>query len=437
MKESEVEPLFNIFYNSVGKLSEPSKRVYVDGLVVWLGIKQELEMTSLRGSLEELLTPRARKLMGDCVRKEVGTLSRNPGALAQARQQVKQQFLEAALYSTFTYIRQKRFWNGYRVLGIDGSTVTLNKSNKELLKAFPGGGDHKRTSRWPLINLVLMVDLMEGVIVSAKTGAKYGKDLISEQDLAYSLLPLVDEKAVIVADRNYGTFNACLNFEKQGIKSLVRLNKQTAKYLNDGVEPEADFEKFVTWKCTADGARKYNYTAEDEIKGRLICKTIIHEEKEIKLCFFTTLEEGSVDELVELYKKRWSIETDIKVLKLQLRLKQVQSEKVSSVIVEMFCKFLSFNLTRGLVLLALEGTELEPRSISYTAAAFIMRIWLPQYSEAKTKAEKEQILAYVFSRIREAKIPKRPNRTFPRHAFYRTKTRYKRRSSCLKKTKRH
>ncbi len=437
MISQDIEPLFNIFYNSVGQLSTTSKRIYADGLVVWLGVKQALECLSLRGTMEELFTPRAKRLMGDCLRTQNENISSNPGGFVQARQCLSEDFMSSALYSTFTYIRQRNFWNGYRVLGVDGTTVPLNKTNKELFKRFPGGGDLKNKSRWPLIHLALMVDLLEGTIVSAKTGAKYGKNAISEQALSLDLFPLIDEKSLLIADRNYATFNICYELEKMGIKSLVRVNKVVSKYLNSGEELIDDTDKKVRWVCSKKVADRFGYSDSELLEGRLICKKIIYDDKEIILTFFTTLEIGAVDEIVELYKKRWNIESDLKTLKQGIKLKNIQSEKVNSVIAELYCKFIAFNLTRGLVLLAVRDTEIDPRRISFTAAWSIMRTMLPEYADVKNNVEKQKMLDHILTRIRANIIPSRPGRSYPRHVYDRRPGKYKKRPSSIQKTKRH
>ena len=392
MNQKKLNDAFGLFNASVGKISEKQSRLYTDGLVLWLGTYQALESASCRGSLEELGSPRAFELFGDCKRKYDGKVSNNSSAIVQARQNLELETLQDATYALYEYIRQDHLWNGYRVIGTDGSTVALNQSNATLLKAYPGGEDHKGKSRWPIVQMVLLIDLLEGIVVTGNLGAKYGKHAVSEQSMTVELIDFVEEKALLVGDRNFGTFQMVSEYFEHGTDVLFRLSRPVAKYVADGIELTDGLDREVIWKPTNRIRAKYGYHKQDEVQGRLIVKNFRYNDKDVEVILFTTLTIGSAEDLVALYRKRWSFEEDLKTMKLQLKLNNVQSATKAAVDVEIFCKLLAFNITRGVILLAVHGTDIDPRRISFALAFLIVRRHLQEYAAQNSEADKQRVL---------------------------------------------
>ena len=431
MKRKKLDDAFGIFNNSVGKISDKQSRIYTDGLVLWLGTYQALEFASCRGSLEELESLRAVELYGECKRKYAGKVSGNSSAIVQARQGIELETLQDATVALYEYIRQDHLWNGYRIIGTDGSTVALNQSNAKLLKSYPGGEDHKGKSRWPIVHMVLLIDLLEGIVITGNLGAKYGKCAVSEQSMTLDLMDFVKEKALLVGDRNFGTFQMAKEYSEHGTEVLFRLSKPAAKYIANGIELIDGLDQAVVWKPTAGVITKHGYQKQDEVHGRLIVKKFQYKDKEVEVVLFTTLTTGTADELVGLYRKRWSFEEDLKTMKQQLKLKNVQSATKAAVDVEIFCKLLAFNITRGIVLLAVQDTDIDPRRISFALAFLIVRRNLQEYSDQKTNTGKQKVLEYMLKRIRLARIPDRPGRSYERKVYGRRPGRYKTVSSRL------
>ena len=431
MKPKKLSDAFKVFKSSIGKLSEGQSRVYTDGLVLWLGVYQALESVSCRGSLIELYSERSYELIGECKRKALGEISDNSGGLIQARQKIGFKTLQEVLFNSYKYIRKNHLWNGYRVVGVDGSTVALNASTAALLKSYPGGMDHKGKSRWPIVHMVLLVDLLEGTTMTINLGAKYGKNAKSEQSLVLDVINLIKEKALVVGDRNYGTLKMAKELNDNGTDVLIRLSKPVAASLAKGCELADGLDKKVSWEPSKAVKSKHGYSLNDKVEGRLIVKKFNYKGETVQVNLFTTLDIADPTELVDLYKKRWSIEEDLKTMKQQLKLKQVQAVTKAAVEVEIFCKFLAFNITRGVILLAVENTDIDPRRISFALAFIIVRRGLSEYSNAKTAADKQEIIEFMYDRIRAARIPYRPGRSSPRQTYCRRPGRYPEASSRL------
>jgi len=382
--------------------------------------------------MEELFSERSYELMGECKRKRKGELSNNVSALIQARRSISKETLRESLKGLYQDTQGDKSWKGYRVFGVDGSTVALNQSTRTLRAAYPGGRDHKRISRWPIVHLVLLIDLLSGMVASASIGAKYGKKAVSEQELALEMKEKLEEKAVLIGDRNFGTFNIAKEFSDSGFKVLLRLKEAVANLISGGVSLKNNLDMEAQWYPTNEVAKKYGYDKDKAIKGRLIAQSFNYKGKVHKVFLFTTLEKGNSLEIVELYKKRWYFEEDLKSMKLKLRLKDIRAETKEAVEVELFCKLMAFNITRAMILLAVAGTEIDPRRISFATAFTIVRTRLPGLALLKSAKAREKVFAEILEHIATIAFnPKRPNRHYPRQVYGRRPGRYKIISSAL------
>lgn len=434
-KNINFKDCYSIFKGAMEKQGRLDlRRIYTDGLVMWLGVYQELELASCRGSLEELNSERAYALMGDCKRKREMNLSGNTSALIQARQKITRDTLMEALHGLYQDASRGLNWKGYRLYGIDGSTVSLNQSTAQLRKAFPGAEGNKSRSRWPIVHLVILVDLLEGLLASASIGAKYGKRAQGEQELALAFREIVSENSLVLGDRNFGMFNIAKEFTNKGCKVLLRLSPHIAQSMAGGNSLTDGMDLPVKWKASYEVSKRWGYQQGDIVEGRLIGKSFMHNGKLHNVYLFTDLKEGDVSELSELYKKRWMIEEDIKSLKLRLRLKDIQAATKEAVEVELFCKMMAYNITRACILLAVDGTDIDPRRISFANALVIVRSGLAALTFMESASAKDNAIDKILSRIRKCTNPVRPNRSYPREVYRKWPTgKYEIRSSAIAK----
>ena len=108
---------------------------------------------------------------------------------------------------------------------------------------------------------------------------------------------------------------------------LFRITEARAQKIAGGFLPPANSERRVQWRPSRDDRRAHpELPADAVVQGRLI---VAHVEgadgKRFKLCLFTTLEEPR-EVLVEMYRRRWDIELDIRSLKQTLRLHSLSSK---------------------------------------------------------------------------------------------------------------
>lgn len=118
-------------------------------------------------------------------------------------------------------------------------------------------------------------------------------------------------------------------------------------------------------------------------------------------------------ELVDLYHRRWQIETTYREWKHGLDIQNLRSHTPAGVTKEIYAHLLLSNLVRWVMTEAVVHTELHPIDVSYLPALTHIKNALLQMSRIaspRLSAIYDQLLADV----RRARIRKRPGRSYPR-----------------------
>src|SRR5476649_1930806 len=130
---------------------------------------------------------------------------------------------------------------------------------------------------------------------------------------------------------------------------------------------------------------------------------------------------------VEVYRRRWDIELDIRSLKQTLRLHSLTSKSPEMVEKELLLGFAGYNLVRSVQVQAARVANLEPKRLSFSRVQAVVMTAVPRLATiadaAQWEAEYQQVLRWAA----QGKLPNRPRRrsypravwghggTFPRH----------------------
>ena len=82
------------------------------------------------------------------------------------------------------------------------------------------------------------------------------------------------------------------------------------------------------------------------------------------LYLFTTLD-WPADQIIELYGRRWNIETDLRSLKRTVRLHHVTAKSTDMMEKELLVAIAAYNLVRAVMCLAAKRNNLDPRQLSF------------------------------------------------------------------------
>ena len=288
-------------------------------------------------------------------------------AFIQQRQKLNE-FAFPSLFDLFVKNTDKeRLYKGYRLLAADGSDIQIPTNQQETDTYFPGSNGQ---APYSLLHLDAVYDLLLHTYVDAAVCGRQNSD---ERGI---LCKMVDrsfvEKALIIADRGYESFNLMAHIQEKGWRFLVRI-RDTGIFSPLDLPETEEFDLFVDLSLTRKQTNEVKLLFRDRNHYRLIpaSHTFDYLPKKIhkhepavfyKLPFrivrfritdntyetvVTNLNsvEFPPDELKKLYNMRWGIETSFRELKYTVGLLHFHAKKVEHICQEVFARLIMYNFS--------------------------------------------------------------------------------------------
>lgn len=420
--------LFDLFGQAVSpeffdqlreRLGLPARGFYSLAVVVWLMTWQRLDG---RGSLTMAVQQVVQGVLGDLVPPEKrvieGRVSGNTAGLSRARTRLPREAVEAVCDRIFAHLMKPAQACGglaSRLFLLDGSSMRLPHT-AALTKAYPPGSNQHGEAHWPVILTLVGHHLSSGLAVRPCWGPMYGAAAVSEQSLTERLLERVPAGAVLMADRNFAVFSVAWAVQQHDHRVLFRMTEERARRIAGQCLPPAGSQRRIEWRPSRDDRRAHpELPAEAVVRGRLIVAWVEGEEgKRVKLYLFTTLEEPR-EVLVELYRRRWDIELDIRALKQTLRMHSLSSKTPAMVEKELLLAIAGYNLVHSVQMAAAQQANLEPRRLSFSKVQAVVMTALPRLAAITDAAEWETEYQRVLHWAAQGKLPIRSHpRSYPR-----------------------
>jgi putative transposase len=395
--------------------------IYSARVVLWMMINQRLQgRGTLARSVEQLVQGRFDALLSRCKRVETKRIAVSTGGYCQARQRLPKLLVSRSMDELIERLRSRLLESDsalpQRVYLLDGSSLQL-EHEPELLQAFPPGSNQRGRSHWPLIRLVVLHDLETGLAEHPYWGPMNGPRAVSEQALAEHAMQHIPAGSVIVGDRNFGIFSIAYSAQRQAHGVILRLTAVRAKsLLGSPISRSGDYP--VCWRASRwDGKGKRAWPADASVPGRLIAARVGRGKHQQWLYLFTTLSLPS-EEVVALYGRRWSIETDLRGLKQTVRLQHLTAQSVDMMEKELLVAILAYNLVRALMALAAQRAKIHPRELSFTYACNIVLDGYPKILAARTPRRQQAELERIIELVAQCRLPKRKKRrSYPREVW--------------------
>ena len=294
---------------------------------------------------------------------------------------------------------------------LDGSSLQL-EAEPELGKAYPPASNQHGQSHWPVMRIVVLHDLETGLAERPCWGPLNGRKAVSEQALAKRVLQHVPKGSVIVGDRNFGIFSTVYDAHQQGLAVVVRLTAARAKsksLLGGPIAREGD--QPLCWRPSRwDGGKgQQPWPADAGVEGRLIAWRVGRGKHKKWLYLFTTLSLPA-QEVVELYGRRWNIETDLRSLKQTVRLHRITAHSVDMMEKELLVAVMAYNLVRAIMFLAAQRATIDARQLSFTYACNIVLDGYPKILAARGAQRQQQELERILDLVSRCRLPQRSKR---------------------------
>lgn len=291
-------------------------------------------------------------------------------AFIQQRQKINE-FAFPSLFDMFVrYTDKGRLYKGYRLLAADGSDIQIPTDSKHTDSYFPGTNGR---APYSLLHLNAVYDLLLHTYIDV--------DLCGRRDWneQRALVNMVDrsfvEKALIIADRGYESYNLMAHIQEKGWKFLIRVKDIYSSGIASGLElPDSDeFDlhcpiqltrrkkaetiplfadrNHYKWIATSTpfdylptGSHKHDPIAFYFLPFRIVRFKLSDSSYETVI---TNLDEENFppEELKHLYGMRWGIETSFRELKYTVGLLHFHAKKVENITQEIFARVILYNFT--------------------------------------------------------------------------------------------
>jgi hypothetical protein len=206
-------------------------------------------------------------------------------------------------------------------------------------------------SRIPVANCSILYDILNGIIVNGVISPyRVGEKAMAEEQIRFikSLSELKKKKIIILFDRMYSSVKLMSLLRENNIdfimRSKVMYNTETreaSKFSKYDKTRKLKLEKHrynkVPWLDKI--LKKWNY----HIDMRICTGKFSDNETGI---FITSLDRNEFkrEEIVELYKNRWKIETQFRYMKETGEFENFACKRVNLVLQEFFCRIYTLNM---------------------------------------------------------------------------------------------
>jgi hypothetical protein len=426
----EASILFNLFGKAVppeffgalqARLGVSGRGIYSLGVVVWLMMWQRLDG---RGSLAAAVQQVVQGVLGDLLPPEKRVreqrVSSNTGALSRARKRLPLEVVERTCDQIFAHLMKpvEATTLVEKLFLIDGSWMRLAHT-ASLIEAYPLGSNQHGEAHWPVMRVRMAHHLGSGLATRPGWGPMHGTQAVSEQGLTEPMMDRLPTGAALMADRNFAVFSVAWAAQQHRHGVRFRITEERARKIAGQVLPPAGTERHIEWRPSRDDRRAHpELPADAVVRGRLIVAHIEGEDgKRLKLYLFTTLEEPR-EMLVELYRRRWHIELDIRSLKQTLGMHSLSAKTPEMVEKELLLAIAGYNLVRSVQMAAARPANLEPRRLSFSRVQAVVMTALPRLATLTDAAEWEAEYQRVLGWAAQGKLPNRTRRrSYPREVW--------------------
>ncbi|WP_331752073.1 IS4 family transposase [Streptomyces sp. NBC_00829] len=262
------------------------------------------------------------------------------------------------------------WYRGRRVVAVDGTTLDVaDTPANDAFFGRPGSGRGEKKGAFPQVRLVVLAECGTHAVFAAATGAC----TVAETVLADTLLPRLQQGMLLLADRNFLSFDRWKAAAGTGADLLWRVK-------SNAVLPVC--EQY------ADGSyRSEIYAARDKrrVHGQLVRVveyTIAGHEEAGPIRLVTTIldpEQAPAQELAALYHERWEVEGVLDEIKVHQRGADVvlRSRYPEGVEQEVYGFLLVHHALRQVMHQAAVETGTDPDRLSFTRSLRVVRRQVP------------------------------------------------------------
>jgi hypothetical protein len=383
-------------------------RLWSPLITLWYLLWQRLQLDpTLDAVVKDARAGGADALCAPHKKLSVRLRSRATTSYSDARQRLPVRWLRQA----FTHCTQQLRanvpgldWHGLAVVLLDGSTLRV-RPHGNLAQRFAPAANQHGPAYWCLLRVVVGFCASSGLAVA--TGL--GPETVSEQALAVPLILRAAAAHLWIGDRNFGVWRIVRAAVQAQSHVLVRLTEVRARRLlgralSDGLDVP------VCWTPTRHNQADPGLERLP-VNGRLVVMGLRRPGfRTLWLYLFTTLADATlapVAQLVALYGVRWHVELNLRYLKAQMGLGQLEVKSARMAIKQWYAGLLAYNLIRGVMLWAAAAEKVAPLTLSFAQARRLVRETLRMWQRTAEPAGRRILWAQLLADVAATSPPRR------------------------------
>lgn len=390
--------------------------VYTPEVTLWAFLSQVL----FKGELRSCLAAVSRVVVL-VVALGRPACAKNSGAYCRARMKIPTSVIRHLATQMAERAEQclpeEWLWCGRHVKLADGFTLSMPDTEKNQ-EEYPQANTQKPGVGFPIARCVVLLSLATGMVADLEIGPYSGKET-GETALLRAMLERLHKGDILLADRHYCSYFLIALLRQLGVDFVFRLHQTRTADFSRG-ERLGQHDHLVTWQRPdqPEWMDKATYaTMPATITVREILVQVdqpgFRTESFVVATSLFDPKTYSVEDISDLYRKRWLAELDIRVIKSTLGLDILRCRTPDMVRKELWTALLAYNLIRQTMLQAALAAECSPRQLSFTHA---LQTIAASWCIVLVLSAGQQILLIqtLVAGMAEQRLGKRPNRVEPR-----------------------
>jgi IS4 transposase len=301
-------------------------------------------------------------------------------------------------------------WRGHRVVLLDGTCVSM-PDVPELFREFGTPTGFHGKCRYPLARLVTMCIANTMTVLDYVLG-RYDQD---ENTLAQSILKNLKKGDLLLADRHFAAAHFYFYYKSLGLQFLTRSHQCLKISRIKRVKSYGETD-FIGWLKINKGYRQKDPKLPSKIMVRFIKATVWIRGKNKAIWLVTSLLDNKLypaGEIVQLYGKRWRIETLFNMVKVNLSADVLRSVGPNGIRKEVAARLIAVNIVRIIMLEAAVENHVDPLRISFVYAVRAIIMFAPALA-TESIWKLPEIYKAMLKEIASHLVPERPGRNEPR-----------------------
>ncbi len=410
------EAIQAVFDQAHVRFAEDEDAVYTPAMTLWAFLSQVLFKGEQRSCIVAVM--RVSVLLVTLQRK---ACSYNTGAYCRARAKLPEKVMRQLTIDLADgcekQLDEQWLWRGRHVYLVDGTTLSM-ADTPENQEAYPQQPQQQAGLGFPIARLVVLMSLASGMLKDMALGPYTGKET-GETALLRQLFDRFEPGDVVLADRYYCSYFMIALLRERGIDLVTRIHQRRPIDLRSGRRLGKN-DHVVTWDRPPKPA-----WMDQGIYERMPLSLEVREfrvyvdQPGFRTASFvvaTTLTDATqhpIDDIAELYHRRWLVELDIRAIKVSLGMDILRPKTPAMVRREIWTCLLAYNLIRRVLLQSAKASGNSPRQLSFTTAMQSIAV----HWQAMVQSDDGVALALVDIAVANCAghlIGRRPNRVEPR-----------------------